>query len=66
MGGTKQIRIKDMGSENINPAYHRQRQRQKFKKQEVYHWDDRTISKSILSWILKPPIFKLAEILKQK
>jgi hypothetical protein len=31
-----------MGSdyENINPAYHRQRQA-KFKKQEIYPWGDR-------------------------
>jgi hypothetical protein len=31
MGGTKQNIIFDRGYENINPAYHRQRQWQNFK-----------------------------------
>jgi hypothetical protein len=54
------------GSENINPAYQGQRQRHDFKKQEVYSRVIEPTSKSILAGILKPPIFKLAEIMKHK
>jgi hypothetical protein len=53
----------DRGSENINPAYHRQRHSRSYILGVIEQYPN---IYPILAGKLKPPILKLDEILKQK
>jgi hypothetical protein len=62
-----------MGSENINPAYHRERQWQSLKSRKyilgvIEQYPNLWIYEemNIMAGILKPPILKLAENIETK